>query len=739
MTKKARQIRRAAQLITPAPVVPAAPPAAPSPPFAPPPILTTASATASPTGSILLPPVEIEVSPTHSHHSSSSSIRRARARGRRVSYASDDEEDNELDDRYDVDRVEEEAKEDVDHRDGNHRHYDRRHQYDRHHDYHPHTSAAAASSSQRKNRGVWSKQKVHPATSPGAIKDMDSLDPQQSHHPINTPDGGGGGGGSGSGSGLRKSTSKSSITVKSRGCFGRLRRSPNFILFTVSLALFVDMATYGIIVPIIPFIVSDKVNGGATDTGLLLAMYAIGILLSSPLFGILGDSFVSRRVPMLIGLGGMLVSTLLFMVASNFYVFLAARLLQGVAGGSVWTLGLALITDVFPAHTLGAQMGKALVGYTLGMMLGPPLGGFLYERGGYRAPFIFVCVITLIDFFCRALIIEEREEIVKALKKQGKEEEANEEQAEVVALRKKERQDESTSFWRLLQNKRLLGCIIVTACNAFVFSGAEPTVPLHLAATFELTSERIGLVFMAFSLPTLTAPITGALSDRFGAKIICLISLIICGTCTALLGFAQNSLTMIILLFTFIGITGTSILTPVLGELSAVVRVTGQGDGFARAYAIFNMAFSFGVLVGPVVCGLVYENFGFKMTCFVMSGMLFLGIPVTVLWIGGLAQKKRDLAKYKEDEERRWGPGGRRPMMSRSKYSLEFTERDIADAEMGIHDASPPGFDTVVVEKNLEDDLADELGKEHGESEQLGGVHRDSILKSARMDDEESS
>lgn len=266
---------------------------------------------------------------------------------------------------------------------------------------------------------------------------------------------------------------------------------------------------YGIIVPIIPFIVSEKMDGGATDTGLLLAVYAVGILLSSPLFGVLGDRFVSRRVPMLIGLLGMLLSTVLFMVATNFYVFLLARLLQGVAGGSVWTLGLALITDVFPANVLGVQMGKALVGYTLGLMMGPPLGGILYERGGYQAPFIFCCAITLIDFACRALIIEEREEIVKALRIQGKQEEATEEEAEVVAARKNQRLEESTSFWKLIKNKRLLACVIVTACNSFVFSGAEPTVPLHLASAFDLTSERIGLVFMAFSLPTLTAPISG--------------------------------------------------------------------------------------------------------------------------------------------------------------------------------------------------------------------------------------
>ncbi|KAG0344341.1 hypothetical protein BG004_004554 [Podila humilis] len=539
---------------------------------------------------------------------------------------------------------------------------------------------------------------------------------------------------------LQRSASKQSITMKEHSCFGRLRRSPNFILFTVFLALFVDMATYGIIVPIIPFIVSDKINGGATDTGLLLGIYAVGILLSSPIFGVLGDSFLSRRIPMLIGLVGMLISTALFLVASNFYVFLGARLLQGVAGGSVWTLGLALITDVFPADTLGVQMGKALIGYTLGLMMGPPLGGILYEHGGYSAPFLFIMLITLIDLGCRALIIEEREEIVKALRLQGKKDEALEEAAEVVALRKRERLEESTSFWKLLKNKRLIGCVVVTACNAFVFSGAEPTVPLHLAKTFDLTSEKIGLVFMAFSLPTLTAPLSGFLSDRFGAKVVCFLSLLLCGAGVLLTGIFQESLTMIILLFTVIGITGTAILTPILGELSAVVRTTGSGDGFARAYAMFNMAFSIGVLVGPVLCGVLYERFGFPAVTYASCGALFFAVPIVLLWIGGSDQKKRDLMKYKEDE------AFRRSQLPRSKYSLEFSDSDRL-VTVVVTSSSSSSSDIHIMEDErgvagLEGDkeVVEIEYKEKGATE--GGVvqvlsrpvSRDDILKTARMD-----
>ncbi|KAG0027655.1 hypothetical protein BGZ82_008820 [Podila clonocystis] len=634
---------------------------------------------ASPVGSVLLPPVEIEVSPAHSYRSSSSSFRR---------HYSDDSSSDELETRSSSPRDPPQRRQPTIASSSSPKHASS-------------SSTTTTTTRQVGNTRITSNTSITKTFSAEAScsvvsftrkGEIEEYAENNSYGPPGM---------------LRRSASKQSITLKEYGCWGRLRRSPNFILFTVFLALFVDMATYGIIVPIIPFIVSDKISGGATDTGLLLAMYAIGILLSSPLFGILGDAFVSRRIPMLIGLVGMLISTILFMVASNFYVFLAARLLQGVAGGSVWTLGLALITDVFPAEVLGAQMGKVLVGYTLGLMMGPPLGGILYEHGGYQAPFIFICIITLIDFGCRALIIEEREEIVKALRQQGKQSEAIEEEAEVVAARKKERLEERTSFWKLLKNKRLIGCVIVTACNAFVFSGAEPTVPLHLAKTFDLTSERIGLVFMAFSLPTLTAPLSGALSDKLGAKAVCFVSLLLCGAGVLATGIFQNSLTMIILLFTIVGITGTAILTPILGELSAVVRTTGSGDGFARAYAMFNMAFSIGVLVGPVICGIVYESLGFRAITCVMAGTLFIATPVVLLWIGGAEQKKRDLIKYKEDET------FLRSQIPRSKYSLEFSTLDISASteERGL--------------VGLEGEKAQVLSQP---------VSRDDILKSARMD-----
>lgn len=138
------------------------------------------SAMASPAGSVLLPPVEIEVSPAQSSrstYSASSSYRRG--------HSDDDSEYNEK-------------------------------------QQHPPPMVSS-----RKQAGAsrigGGGSRVHPDGG-------DSYESEMLGVPRRKSD-------------LRRSTSQLSLQVKRHRWFGRLRRSPNFILFTVFLALFVDMAT----------------------------------------------------------------------------------------------------------------------------------------------------------------------------------------------------------------------------------------------------------------------------------------------------------------------------------------------------------------------------------------------------------------------------------------------------------------------------------------------------------------
>jgi MFS family permease len=67
---------------------------------------------------------------------------------------------------------------------------------------------------------------------------------------------------------------------------------------------------------------------------------------------------------------------------------------------------LGLLADVYPPDNLGVIMGATITANAVGFMLGPMVGGYLYEYHGYSAPFIFCAGLAILDFLCIVFIAE---------------------------------------------------------------------------------------------------------------------------------------------------------------------------------------------------------------------------------------------------------------------------------------------------------------------------------------------
>ena len=94
----------------------------------------------------------------------------------------------------------------------------------------------------------------------------------------------------------------------------------------------------------------------------------------------------------------------LFWLAPTFYLLLLGRLFQGAAAAATWTAGLALIAEHFPEKRV-EMIGYALMGSTAGSLLGPIIGGSLYEVGGYVLPFAVTGVLVAIDAGMRVFLL----------------------------------------------------------------------------------------------------------------------------------------------------------------------------------------------------------------------------------------------------------------------------------------------------------------------------------------------
>ena len=142
----------------------------------------------------------------------------------------------------------------------------------------------------------------------------------------------------------------------------RWRSSTLFIVSTVGIGLFTDLFLYGLVVPILPFILRDRVqlqpDQIQNHVSALLAAYAGASVLFSLPAGIIADKLPTRQLPFLIGLTALLLATLLLFLGQNVAVLAVARVLQGISAAVVWTVGLALVLDTVGPENLGKTIGS---------------------------------------------------------------------------------------------------------------------------------------------------------------------------------------------------------------------------------------------------------------------------------------------------------------------------------------------------------------------------------------------
>ena len=150
--------------------------------------------------------------------------------------------------------------------------------------------------------------------------------------------------------------------AKSKPIGLKWRSSTLFIVSTVGIGLFTDLFLYGLVVPILPFILRDRVDLPQSEIQAhvsgLLAAYAGASVLFSPVAGVLADRLPTRQLPFLVGLTALLLATLLLFLGRGVPVLTVARVLQGVSAAVVWTIGLALVLDTVGPGDLGKTIGS---------------------------------------------------------------------------------------------------------------------------------------------------------------------------------------------------------------------------------------------------------------------------------------------------------------------------------------------------------------------------------------------
>jgi len=122
--------------------------------------------------------------------------------------------------------------------------------------------------------------------------------------------------------------------------------------------------------------------GGDLDAGSgiewVVTAYLLGLCASQPATGWLADRF-GRKPVFLTSLVAFTVASLLCGLAPNLGLLVFARVLQGLGGGALMPVGMAIALELFPPERRGRAMAMWGVATMAAPAIGPTAGGWLIE------------------------------------------------------------------------------------------------------------------------------------------------------------------------------------------------------------------------------------------------------------------------------------------------------------------------------------------------------------------------
>ncbi len=481
----------------------------------------------------------------------------------------------------------------------------------------------------------------------------------------------------------------------------RWRSSRVFVYIVVNLAVFTDAYFYGVIIPVLPFALTDVVKVDESDVqwwiGVLLAAYGAGLLVGSrtcnvPRFlvhvltaqqaivGYYADRSESRRGPYLLGLVFLALSTIAISLGRTLEVLVVGRLVQGASSASVHAVGMAILADTASDDGIGPAMGLITTMMSLGAVLGPMFGGLLYHHFGYFAVFLSAYILVAADFVLRILMVEKNS---CEMRHDGENYNTfTENQPPASSAQAGDEFDQESNVSRstspensplldpssahrafhekgtiypillLLISPRMLAAILCDFIQSLILTGLETVLPLRIKVIFDYNSQDVALVFLILALPYAAGPLTGKIGDIYGAKAVISAGFASLMPLISLLRLVDHYETgQVVLLCVLLFAIGTAmnmVLTPAWSDTTYLVEakskeapeIFGKKGAYAQAFGLLNMAYAIGSVLGPLLGGWLVEEVGWSQLT--LGAGILCGVCVIpcILCTGGRVSRK---------------------------------------------------------------------------------------------------
>lgn len=338
-----------------------------------------------------------------------------------------------------------------------------------------------------------------------------------------------------------------------------------------------SFTTVYVVQPVLPAL-RKEFGVDARMASFTVSAVILGIALSNLPVGRLADRYPVKPI---IGLGGLVVSLfgLFCSLTYNIELLILFRFVQGLFFPALTTCLAAYLARSLPKERLNTIMGSYVSATVIGGLGGRLLGGWIHPPLHWR--YAFVTASALVALATIATLIY--------LPKERRDKPAG---------------DAEMGFFALVSQPGLLRIYFISFGAFFLFSALFNYLPFHLSGeAFQASTNTITVMYLAYLVGIVIAPISGRLSNRWGNG-----TMIAFGT---LLFAVSMGLTHIVSLLAIgIGLTGicAGFFTIHAAAAGSMNRKLHSSRG--RANALYILFYYAGGTCGITICGFAYQNVG---------------------------------------------------------------------------------------------------------------------------------
>ncbi|XP_031166133.1 MFS-type transporter SLC18B1 isoform X1 [Sander lucioperca] len=391
----------------------------------------------------------------------------------------------------------------------------------------------------------------------------------------------------------------------------RMTRQQTLTLISMASVNFSSMICYSILGPFFP---NEAVKKGASQTviGLIFGCYAACNFIGSLIMGkyivqigakfmLVMGLFVSSGCTILFGLlnrvpAGPVFITLCFVVRS----------IDALGFAAAMTSSFAMTAKIFP-NNVATVLGSLEIFTGLGLILGPPVGGWFYQSFGYEVPFMLLGCFLLIMV-----------------------------PVNIYILPKIDSAPSKDSFFRLLTKAKIVLICYVIFTQSAGLGLLDASLSLFAMERFTLSSGYVGLIMLGLSLPyCLASPLIGYFTDKYPST---RSWFMVIGGVTTAIGFSMlgpvpflhipSNLWLLIIMLGVIGFSLGMTAIPTFPEIITCAKEQGYEEGLSSlgmVSGLFGAVWSMGMFYGPIVGGLITQHLSFESAAAVQGGLALLG------------------------------------------------------------------------------------------------------------------